>query len=272
MDKISIKNLRVYCHHGVYEAEKQLGQNFYISAELSVDTYPAGISDNICQSVNYAQLCHGIYDYMTGNNYNLIEAVAHNLAVYILNYSPLIRAVDLTVSKPEAPVGLPFENISVSISRGWHTAYIAYGSNIGDSSAYINTAIEKLKNNPAIRLIAQSATIITKPYGGVEQDDFLNGCVKVETYLSPLQLLDELHSIENDAGRVRNIHWGPRTLDLDILLYDEMIIHTDTLIIPHIDMSNRTFVLEPLCEIAPYAYNPLLKKTAAQMLEELKEK
>ena len=270
MDYITIDRLKVFCNHGVYEDEKKTGQNFYVSARIYLDTYRAGNSDNLNLSVNYAALCHDITEYMQKNRFDLIEAVANNLAAYILSYNPLIRGLKLRIHKPEAPVGLPFDDISVTIERFWTTAYIAYGSNLGDSRAIIADAIDKISDNPAIRLTKKSSTIITKPYGNItDQPDFHNGCIEIETYLSPEALLDYLHSIENAAGRTREIHWGPRTLDLDIILYGDMIINTESLTVPHIDMQNRIFVLKPLCEIAPYAYHPGLKKTVNSLLSAL---
>jgi dihydroneopterin aldolase/2-amino-4-hydroxy-6-hydroxymethyldihydropteridine diphosphokinase len=88
----------------------------------------------------------------------------------------------------------------------------------------------------------------------------------VETFMRPEFLLNFLNQIELEEGRVRAEHWGPRTLDLDIVFYEEEIIHTDRLVVPHIDMHNREFVLQPLCEIAPYAYHPIFKKTVKQLL------
>ncbi len=116
-----------------------------------------------------------------------------------------------------------------------------------------------------------SELLVTKPYGGVEQEDFLNGCLELETLLTPQELLEELHRIEQEAGRERKIHWGPRTLDLDILFYDKELIETEDLIIPHVDLENRYFVLKPLAEIAPNFRHPILKKTVTQMLEAVKE-
>lgn len=271
MDKIIISRLNVFCNHGVFEEEKINGQNFYVSAVIGLDTENAGKSDNLDYSVNYADLCIGINDFMKAYNYNLIEAVAENLAAYILEYSPLIRSVELRIDKPEAPIGLPFETVAVSIERSWHKVYIAFGSNMGEKDRYIKIGLESLADTPGVRLIKQSSIITTKPYGGVEQEDFLNGCVYIETRLSPHALLEELHRIEANAGRVRDIHWGPRTLDLDILLYDESIIRTNDLVIPHIDMPNRMFVLEPLNEIAPYAYNPVTGLTVSEMYNNLKK-
>ena len=272
MDKIIIDNLRVFCNHGVYEEEKQNGQNFYVSAILYLDTYPAGVTDELDKSVNYAELCHSITQFMKNNRYNLIEAVAHRLSEHIFAYSGFIRGIDLKISKPEAPIGLPFKNISVEINRRWRKTYVAVGSNMGDSYSIIDEAVKKMSANPAIRLMKKSSLIVTKPYGGVEQPDFINGVLELETYLEPEKLLDYLNSLEKEAGRTRDIHWGPRTLDLDIILYDNEIINSEKLIVPHIDMESRSFVLDPLCEIAPYAYNPRLGKNASQLQKELDSK
>ena len=110
---------------------------------------------------------------------------------------------------------------------------------------------------------------MTKPYGVVEQDDFLNGAMEVRTLLTPEELLEELHRIEAEHGRERVLRWGPRTLDLDIIFYDDLISQEDDLCIPHVEMHKRSFVLEPLEEIAPYKRHPGNGKTVRQMLEEL---
>ena len=110
---------------------------------------------------------------------------------------------------------------------------------------------------------------MTPPYGVTDQPDFLNGCLKLRTLLYPYELLAELNRIEKEAGRERIIHWGPRTLDLDIIFYDDLISQEDELCIPHVEMHKRSFVLEPLEEIAPYKRHPGNGKTVRQMLEEL---
>ena len=114
-----------------------------------------------------------------------------------------------------------------------------------------------------------SKYLVTEPYGGVEQDEFLNGVLRLRTLLTPEELLDRLHELEAEANRERLIHWGPRTLDLDILFYDNEIIDTPDLHIPHIDMQNRDFVLKPMDEIAPHYRHPVLNKTIHQLLDEL---
>jgi len=101
----------------------------------------------------------------------------------------------------------------------------------------------------------------------VEQDDFLNGAMEIDTILNPEELLDVLHEIENAADRKRTLRWGPRTLDLDILLFDKLVYESETLNIPHVDMQNRRFVLEPMAQIAPWSYHPVLGKTMKVLLQ-----
>ena len=157
----------------------------------------------------------------------------------------------------------------MEITRGWHTAYVAFGSNLGDKKKFLDDGIQGLRTTPSCEVEAVSEYLVTEPYGGVEQDEFLNGVLKLRTLLTPEELLDRLHELEAAANRERIIHWGPRTLDLDILFYDNEIIDTPDLHIPHIDMENRDFVLKPMDEIAPYYRHPVLNKTVHQLLNEL---
>lgn len=272
MDRLTITNLKVYCYHGLYSEEQLLGQNFYVTAELFLDTEEAGRKKDLTLSVNYAELCHKITEFMLQQRQDLIESVAHYLAEEIFQYSPLIRELTLKISKPEAPIGLPFENVSVDIHRKWTQVYLAYGSNMGDRERHITFAQEQLQSNSSIRFLEKSSSIVTAPYGGVAQEDYLNGCFSIETLLPPEQLLQVLNRIEGDAGRTRDVHWGPRTLDLDILLYGNEIIHSQNLLIPHYDMQNRRFVLEPLAEIAPYAIHPVYHCYILDLLQALDKK
>ena len=227
--------------------------------------------DNLEFSTDYGSVCSLIQEVMTQNTFSLIESVAQKTAVEILKNFPLVESLDLEIRKPEAPVEMEFESLSVKIHRGWHTAVIALGSNIGDSRKYIENAVEQFENSEYVKNIKVSELIVTKPYGYTEQDDFLNGAMICKTVLSPQSLLDFMHTIENSADRRREIHWGPRTLDLDLIFYDDAVIDTPDLTVPHIDMQNRAFVLEPLNSISPYYRHPVLNLTVAQLFEKLKK-
>ena len=269
MDEIRIDNLEIYGYHGVYSTEKEKGQRFYVNAVLFLDTGKAGKADDLTLSVNYGEVCHKLAEWFNQDKADLIETVAESLAERLLTEFPLLTEVELEVRKPQAPIGLPFESVSVRIRRGWHRVYLSIGSNLGDREGYLRSAVKALEDCIRIRNVSVSHFIETKPYGGVEQGDFLNGAVSLETTLSPLALLDLLHEIEAKADRKREIHWGPRTLDLDILFYDKLIYEDDSLILPHVDLENREFVLKPLKELAPNFRHPILGRTVTQMLADL---
>ena len=271
MDQIIIDNLKIFAHHGVYWEENEKGQNFYINAVLETDTRMAGITDDLDFSTNYGEVCAFLDHFLKENTYGLIETVAEKAAEALLLQFPLVKRVTLEVRKPEAPIPLPFESVSVKITRGWHTVYLSCGSNMGDRKAHLDSALRALEHDDKCRVLCVSDWIETAPYGGVEQDDFLNGAIKLETLYTPKMLLEKLHEIEDEHQRERKIHWGPRTLDLDILLYEDCVMYTEELIIPHIDMQNRYFVLKPLAQIAPYERHPLLGQSIGQMYEAFRE-
>ncbi|MDE7259074.1 MAG: 2-amino-4-hydroxy-6-hydroxymethyldihydropteridine diphosphokinase [Lachnospiraceae bacterium] len=269
MDQIIIENLRVYAHHGVYREENEKGQNFYITAVMETDTRNAGTLDDLDLSTNYGEVCMFINDFVAKHTYKLIETVAEKTVEAVLLKFPLIRRVTLEIRKPEAPISLPFESVSVKIVRGWHRAYLSCGSNIGDRKAHLDGAVEALREDNMCRVIKCSDWIVTEPYGGVVQEDFLNGAIALDTLYTPDMLLNKLHEIEYAHDRERKIHWGPRTLDLDIVLYEDCVMHTEELTIPHADMHNRYFVLKPLAQIAPYERHPVLGSSIGQMYEAL---
>ncbi|MEC2427628.1 2-amino-4-hydroxy-6-hydroxymethyldihydropteridine diphosphokinase [Bacillus safensis] len=132
-----------------------------------------------------------------------------------------------------------------------NTAYIALGSNIGKKETYLKEAVKKLHEHPEVQVELISSIYETAPVGYKNQDDFLNMAVKITTSLRPEELLSLTQKIEQELGRTREVRWGPRTADLDILLYNRENIETEQLVVPHPRMYERLFVLVPMSEICP---------------------
>jgi 2-amino-4-hydroxy-6-hydroxymethyldihydropteridine diphosphokinase len=135
-------------------------------------------------------------------------------------------------------------------------AFLSLGSNLGDRGATLHAALRELGASDEVRVIRRSSLYATAPVGKTDQPEFYNLAVEVETVLAPEALLDRCQAVERHLGRVRGERWGPRTVDVDILLYDRQTVHTERLIVPHPEMLRRRFVLEPLLEIAPDAVLP----------------
>lgn len=270
MDCITISELEVFAYHGVLKEENTLGQKFLVSAELFMDVSEAAREDDIGKSINYAEVCREIAVYLRENTFKLIETMADRLAKHLLKlYKPLVE-VNVIIKKPWAPIMMTLDTVSVSAKRSWHNVYLSLGSNMGDKEDNINKAIQLINYEEDCRVILVSSLLDTKPVGPVEQDDFLNGALYMQTILSPKELLHLIGVVENKLKRERVIHWGPRTIDLDILLYDDEIVQTSELTIPHVEMTNREFVLEPMVEIAPWLRHPVFGKTMKELLRELK--
>ncbi|MFR7989995.1 MAG: 2-amino-4-hydroxy-6-hydroxymethyldihydropteridine diphosphokinase [Anaerovoracaceae bacterium] len=268
-DEIHIENLQIHANHGVFPEENVLGQRFVVSAVLYCDLRKAGKEDDLTASAHYGEVSQLLTRFLSDHTYKLIEAAAEHAAEAVLLSFPTVEEIELEIKKPWAPIGLPLDYVSVRIKRGWHEVYIGMGSNMGDKKRFLDRAVSRLNETADCRVETVSDYIVTAPYGGVEQDDFLNGCLRLKTLLAPEELLDRLHTIEAEAGRKREVRWGPRTLDLDILLYDDLVYESDDLIIPHIEMQLRDFVLTPLCQIAPNKRHPILHKTVEEMRKDL---
>lgn len=270
LDKIHIEDLEVYAFHGVNPQEKDMGQKFLISLELFLDLNEAGESDDLSKTINYAELCSKVEEEFKKDKYNLIEKAAQKLGEFILlNYNS-VKKVIVEVKKPWAPIGKPLKYASVFIERGWHTAYVALGSNLGVKEDNLLNAIKFIKDNPLCRVLKVSKFYETKPVGYTDQDNFLNGACMIKTILSPKKLLEFLMYIEKMLKRERIIRWGPRTIDLDIIFYDNLIFSDDELVIPHPRMHERIFVLEPLNDIAPYFVHPIYSKTVSDLMNNIR--
>lgn len=136
-------------------------------------------------------------------------------------------------------------------STAWVTAYIGLGSNLDDPVLHVTRAYDDLKKVPSINSLRHSKLYISTPVGPAGQSDYINAAAAISTRLMPNELLRRLQAIEDAHGRRRTVHWGSRSLDLDILLYGDQLIDTDTLTIPHPRLHERVFVLYPLREVAP---------------------
>lgn len=148
--------------------------------------------------------------------------------------------------------------------------YLGLGSNVGDREEFIEQAIFLLGKTPGVRVIRKSGNHETEAEGVGDQPAFINAVVEIETALAPHKLLSAVQEIEVTLGREREVEWGPRTIDIDILLYDDEIVSDDKLQIPHPLLHERLFVLQPLMEIAPDAMHPILEKTIKELFEEKK--
>lgn len=147
-------------------------------------------------------------------------------------------------------------------------AYIALGSNLGDKEKNLRRALLMLTQE-GVEVVRVSSFLSTEPYGVTDQPQFLNAVACVRTSLAPLALLDVLLATELAMGRVRLRHWGERNIDLDLLLYEDVVLDLPRLRLPHPDMQNRDFVLLPLAEIAPELKHPTLQKTIYELKENL---
>lgn len=268
MDFININNLIVFANHGVFIEEKTLGQKFLIDVRLGLDTQEAAINNDLTKSVHYGLLSQEITELFQSKSNDLIETCAEEIAEYILNKYEIVTLVTVNVKKPWAPVHLPLDDVSVEITRQRRRCFLGLGSNIGDSENLIKTAIETI-NDKYTKVVNSSSIYTTKAWGYVDQPDFKNAVIEIMTTYSPISLLHHLQKIELDMGRERKIHWGSRNIDIDILFIDDLKIYSKKLIVPHPYVCERTFVLEPMSEIAPHFIHPIENKSIRQLNEKL---
>ena len=252
MNKIEIHGLEISACHGVLDLEKVKPQKFIFDAELEVDFLSVLKTDGIKGTVNYAEVCAVIEKITKENKFNLIEKLALECAYRILEKFVAVQKIRLTCKKPEAPIPQKFESVAVTVELERVKAYLSIGSSLGDRQANLYTAIKLLGETRGISVEKVSAFIETEPYGGIAQNNFLNGALCVSTFLPPHDLLGEIHRIEKTCGRVRKKRWDDRTLDIDIIFYGDKTICDETLTIPHPDYQNRDFVKIPLKSIAPH--------------------
>lgn len=254
-DHILIKGLRVVSIVGVLDHERESPQPLQIDVDIHVDLHDAGLSDDLDETVHYGEVSQSLIRVAQDHSDRLLERLAQRMADAVLTF-PRVAAVDLTLTKVRPPIPVDVASSAVRIHRNRssskpltaHEAVIALGSNLGDRAQYLQFAIDRFGD----ALVSQSEVFETDPVGGpLDQGAYLNMVAVIATELDPYALLRWLHRIEADAGRERTVHWGPRTLDLDLLFFDDVVIEGGNLAIPHPRYAERRFVLAPLAQVRP---------------------
>lgn len=257
--QIRIDGLEVYAYHGALPEEKVLGQPFLFDLVLHLEECPGAESDRVEDTVDYTEVIDLITEIATGKSFNLLEKLAGELGSGLLDRFPQLSGVEVTVAKPRPPIPCTLKAVAVHLPlwREEHEherpalCYLGLGSNLGESREQLASAIVALDQLPATHLDAVSSVYRTAPVGLEDQPDFYNQVVAVKTHLDAWELLTLIRAFEAVAARVRDVRWGPRTLDIDILWYEGQEIHEAELEVPHPRLEERRFVLEPLAEIAP---------------------
>jgi dihydroneopterin aldolase/2-amino-4-hydroxy-6-hydroxymethyldihydropteridine diphosphokinase len=235
----------------VLDVEKTDGQDFVVDVMLEVDLRRPGRSDRLAHTVNYAEVAAETVSLITGPSLDLIETLADQVAAAAVRH-PLVQAVEVTVHKPQAPVGVPFGDVKVVVERRRdEPVVIALGANLGAVQVTLEAAVRELADLDGLRITAVSELFESDPVGGPEQPVYLNAVALARTRLAPFALLTELHGIEAEHGRVRETRWGARSLDLDLIQYgdprsDSDLVSEDLdLMLPHPRAHERAFVLAP---------------------------
>ncbi len=273
-DRITLRNMLFVAKHGVLPHEKETAQRFEVDVDLFLDLSAAGREDVLGLTVNYADVYQAVSGVVSAPSCNLIEAVAERVAAAVLERARgAANAVRVRVRKPQAPIGGFLDTVEVEVWRqvglGAYRpcvgtlAFVGIGSNLGDRRAYLEEACRLMAGAERTSVLAMSPIYETDPVGFTEQGVFLNQVAALRTTLPARELLFALRVIEQRLGRERIVRWGPRTIDLDLLLYGEERIEDGVLTVPHPRMWERGFVMVPLADLAPDVVAPGGKSAAA---------
>ncbi len=267
LDRITLRGLRARGFHGVLAAERELGQEFSADVVLHVATREAAAGDDLTATVNYAEVAKDVVAVLAGPPLDLIETVAARIAEQALR-RPRVAAVDVTVHKPQAPVPVPFTDVTVHVHRrrgdvggpaAPYDVVLALGANLGDPRESLAAALTELDRHPRVDVTAVSPLLrsaaVVRP-GARAQPDYLNAVALLRTTLPPRELLALCQGVELGHGRVRDEQWGPRPLDLDLVAADDLTWQDPDLTLPHPRAHERGFVLAPWARVAPHAVLP----------------
>lgn len=255
-DQIELRGLRVLAVVGVLEHERLAPQPLEIDLVLHADLGDAARTDALDDTIDYGAAVTAVELAVAGSSDLLLERLAGRIAEVLLDH-PRVDEVDVTVRKLRPPVASQLDSSAVTLHRtqagrlgidvATHRAVLALGSNLGDRMVNLRDAIRRLGT-----VRAMSQVYETEPVGGPDgQGAYLNMVIDVDTELDPFALLRHCQRIEAAGARRRETHWGARTLDVDIVFYDDVVIRTPELVIPHPRHAERPFVLAPLAEVAP---------------------
>lgn len=277
-DRIELRGLTVRGNHGVFDFEKRDGQDFVIDVTLYTSVARAAATDDLAETIHYGELAEDVAGIVENNTFDLIETLAERIADHCLS---LCEHVEVVVHKPSAPIQRTFDDVRIRVERrrvdsaaasvreharaadaprgsgdtaeGETEAYLNLGANLGDAADTLDQAVAALDRHPDITVTRRSSLFRTAPWGGVDQADFLNLGVLVTTTLSALELLSVAQGIEVACGRTRELRWGPRTLDIDLIRFGdedgEQHSRSPRLTLPHPHAHERAFVLAPWAEL-----------------------
>lgn len=251
-DRIELRGLRGRGHHGWFDFETEQGQDFVVDLVLHTDHTAAAASDHLDDTVDYGSLAQAVVAVIEGEPVKLIETLADRIATLCL-LDDRVGAVHVSVHKPQAPVIVAFDDVIVSVSRSRSAlrAVVALGSNLGDRLSHLQSAVDALDAEPGVYVELVGPVVQTAPVGGPEQPDYLNSVAVLNTVLGPSALLSACHRAESARGRERTQHWGPRTLDVDLLMLGELTSPGPAVELPHPRAHERAFVLVPWAQLAP---------------------
>lgn len=269
-DRITLTGVRARGHHGVLDHEKRDGQDFVVDVVLDLDLADAAATDDLTRTVSYAEVAADVVARVEGPSLDLIETLAGQIAQDALARD-LVERVEVTVHKPQAPVGVPFGDVAVTVVRERQPvlAVVALGSNLpvppDAPLGYVPDGLVATVLDAAERLfglgtlVAVGQVVESDPVGGPDQPPYVNTVALLSTTLPPRALLAGLHRIEALFSRTREVRWGPRTLDLDLVQHGDPREGTDILsddpelTLPHPRAHGRAFVLVPWLDADPDA-------------------
>lgn len=269
LDRVSVTGIRARGFHGVLAQEKQDGQDFSCDVHLYLSVVRAGRSDDLVDAVDYSVVAQKAHDVLAGPSLDLVETVVERIAAAVLQ-DERVRAVEVVVHKPQAPVGVPFDDVQVRVLRTRDDAIadtaperpvravLALGANLGDAHATLHQAVLDLAAVAGLTVLESSPVVDSVPVGGPLQDHYLNAVLLVETTLAPRALLHACQDVEVGHGRTREVRWGPRTLDVDVVSVSRvdgggLSLSTVDFDLPHPRAAGRRFVLRPWSLVDPQA-------------------